>query len=262
MAKLTKDELRKHQQALDLLAKDKLSFDDKLFVLENWHEGAENLNSAAGAFFTPYYLARDFNLEIYEDDNHLIDLCAGIGALSLPHYTLCEYNYKESDITCIELNPNYIEVGKKILPKAKWVQMSALDLDELKKLGQFNQVISNPPFGKIKTAQYVDSENELKYKGSEFEFKIMEIGSKIADYGSFLVPQNSTPFKYSGAHYYEDLRTEDNGSRLSSKVKKFIKETNLHFQFGVGVDTSIYLDDWKGVKPLCEVVNFDYKEDI
>lgn len=257
MAKLTRDEVRKHNQALGILEKDKLLFEDKLFVLENWHEGATNNNSAAGAFFTPYGLSRDFKLEIFEEDNRLIDLCAGIGGLSLPHYTYCEYNHIEHNITCIELNGSYIEVGKKILPNANWVQMSALNLDELKKLGQFTQVISNPPFGKIKTANVVDSNKELLYKGSEFEMKIMEIGSKIADYGTFLVPQGSTPFRYSGAQYFQDLRTEKDMTP-SSKVKKFIKETGLEYQFGVGIDTIIYLDEWKGVKPLCEVVNFDY----
>ncbi|PXY01414.1 methyltransferase [Marinifilum breve] len=256
--KLTKKQIKQHEEALKILEKDKLTFDDKLFVLENWHEGAENNNALAGAFFTPYGLARDFKLEIYEENNRLIDLCSGIGALSLPHYSFCEFYEIQHDITCIELNPNYIEVGKKILPNAKWIQASALDLDFLKTLGKFDQAISNPPFGKIKTAQTVDSNKELKYKGAEFEFKLMEVGSKIADYGTFLIPQTSTPFKYSGGQYFEDLRREDEGSRLPNKVKKFIKETGLEYQFGVGVDTTYYLDEWKGVKPTCEIVNFDF----
>lgn len=259
--KLTKKQVKSHNEAVELLKKDVLSFDDKLFVLDNWHEGAENINSAAGAFFTPYYLARDFKLEIYNGNNRIIDLCAGIGALSLPHYEFCLMMDIEPDITCIELNPKYIEVGKKILPKAKWIEASALDLNFLNTLGTFNQVISNPPYGKIKTALTIDSNNLLKYKGSEFEFKLIDVASNIAEYGSFLIPQGSTPFKYSGNRYFEDLRIEDDGSRLGNKVKKFIKETRLEYEFGVGVDTSYFKEDWKGVKPICEIVNFDFSKD-
>ncbi|MPQ46881.1 methyltransferase [Marinifilum sp. N1E240] len=256
MAKLTKTQIKQHEEACKILEKESLTFDDKLFVLANWNEGANNNNAQAGAFFTPYLLARDFKLEIYEQNNKIIDLCSGIGALSLPHYSFCEMMGYEIDITCVELNHSYLEVGKKILPKAKWVQGSALDLGMLKGLGHFNQCISNPPFGKIKT----DDNKNLKYKGSEFELKIMEIGSYIADYGTFLVPQNSTPFRYSGRPYFEDLRYEDDGDRLPNKVKKFIKETGLNPDFNVGIDTSIYLKDWKGVSPLCEVVNFKYSK--
>jgi hypothetical protein len=258
--KLTKKQTKKHNEAVEILKKDVLSFEDKLLVLENWHEGDENNNSAAGAFFTPYYLARDFKLEIYNGKNRIIDLCAGIGALSLPHYEYCIMEGIEPDITCVELNFKYIEIGKKILPKAKWIQASALDLDYLKTLGTFNQVISNPPYGKIKTAQPIDSNELLKYKGSEFEFNLIDVASNIAEYGSFLIPQGSTPFKYSGNRYFEDLRTEDDGSRLGRKVKKFIKETELEYQFGVGVDTSYFKNDWKGVKVICEIVNFDFRK--
>lgn len=57
MAKLTKSELKAHAQAVEILAKDKLTEDEKEFVYRNWHEGANHVNSAAGAFFTPFDMA-------------------------------------------------------------------------------------------------------------------------------------------------------------------------------------------------------------
>lgn len=112
MAKLTKEEIKKHNAAIDLLQKDKLTYDEKLFVYENWNEGATSVNSEAGAFFTPFNLANDFGLEIYRDGN-VIDLCAGIGMLSF-----IAYHHNRCKVTCVELNPTYYEVGKKLLPEA------------------------------------------------------------------------------------------------------------------------------------------------
>ncbi|MBB3948390.1 hypothetical protein GGQ73_004377 [Rhizobium skierniewicense] len=45
------------------MTKDRLSDDERAFVFENWHEGADFNNGAAGAFFTPYDLAADFALD-------------------------------------------------------------------------------------------------------------------------------------------------------------------------------------------------------
>ncbi|HFF8716819.1 TPA: hypothetical protein ACGE77_005400, partial [Klebsiella pneumoniae] len=63
MAKLTKAQLKAHREAEAILTKDVLNYDEKLFVLYNWHEGANFTNGAAGAFFTPADLASDFAIE-------------------------------------------------------------------------------------------------------------------------------------------------------------------------------------------------------
>ena len=60
MAKLTKQQRKDHAEAEAILTKERLSEDEREFVFRNWHEGAEFINGAAGAFFTPYDLAGDF----------------------------------------------------------------------------------------------------------------------------------------------------------------------------------------------------------
>lgn len=241
MARLTKKQSKLHEQACDILKKDVLSFEDKLFVMENWQESATNDNSAAGAFFTPYDLARDFSLDV--GGNRIIDLCAGIGALSLAVHM----NNPSAQITCVELNYSYLEVGKKILPEANWIHGSVFDVLQ-RDLGVFDWAISNPPFGNVKTR---DGDSP-RYKGSNFEFHVIDIASHIAECGTFLVPQGSAGFNFSGNRHYE--RQE------SGKAFDFQKKTGLYFSAGVGVDTSVYLKDWKGVSPLCEIVCVDFTE--
>ena len=256
--KLSKAQRHIHEQCEVILQKDILTYQEKEFIIENWNEGANNNNAAAGAFFTPYDLAWDFTLETW-DDTKIIDLCAGIGALSFCAF----HRHKNVQVTCIEMNANYIEVGKKILPEANWIHASIFDLE---KIGSgYDIAISNPPFGKINTGELPDA----KYKGSEFEFKAMEVASRIAKNGVFLVPQGSTPFIYSvnPDHKFNlgfcDLRMKSKAYNpydkpVPRKVQKFIDETGLEFDFNLGIDTGVYLDQWKGVKPLCEVVTFDF----
>lgn len=245
--RLSRQKAELHKKACEILKKDVLSYDDKVFVLENWHEGAEHMNGTAGAFFTPQGLARDFQLAVYRH-GRVLDLCAGIGSLG---FWLMESSKRANtlnELVCVELNEKYIDVGRKILPEAKWVHGSALDFRLIKSLGHFDQVISNPPFGNIKTGGH--RTDWLSYTGSDFELKLIDIASRISDNGAFILPQLSTPFRYSGKNQMTEER--------SSKVVKFEKQTGLDFEFNCGIDTSVYVNDWKGVKPICEIVTFDF----
>jgi hypothetical protein len=104
MAKLTKAEARAHAQAKELLRKDVLTYDEKVFVLDNWHEGASHINGAAGAFFTPKGLARDFAIDAC--GGRTLDLCAGIGALAFHVFWRTHYvrgsAEQQAEIVCIE----------------------------------------------------------------------------------------------------------------------------------------------------------------
>lgn len=235
--KLTKQQSKLHLQAMDLIHSDKrLSEDDKYFILENYQESAQNLNALAGAFFTPEGLARDFSIEV--SGGHIVDLCAGIGRLSFA----CEH--KAKSLTCVELNADYIEVGKRILPDANWVQSDAL-LFESSEL--FDVAISNPPFGNIGTSKFKGN-----YSGSSFEYKVIEAASKISKRGVFILPQMSSGFRYSGVQCFE--------KQPSTDLEKFSKQTGIDLEHGCGIDTSIYSKDWHGVSVICEVVLCDFEE--
>lgn len=252
MAKLSRIERKNHNQACELLKKDVLTMDEKEFVLNNWHEGAEHMNGEAGAFFTPEGLALDFRIEVAGET--IIDLCAGIGRLAF-----CAYHYpynfdgQKRKIVCVEKNLAYIEVGQKILPEATWVHGDVTDREFLKSLGSFDCAISNPPFGKVK------GNKAEKYSGADFEYKVIEAASLIADYGVFIIPQSSAPFIYSGTNNHRFVwQTGEEGN--FNKYRKFNKETGISLDVGCGIDTTFCIEEWKGVAPVCEVVTADYEE--
>ncbi|MGB4824585.1 MAG: hypothetical protein WBP82_06740, partial [Leuconostoc mesenteroides] len=101
---------------------------------------------------------------------------------------------------------------------------------------------SNPPFGRIKTS---DNETCI-YTGGDFEFKIIEKSMLVARDGVFIVPQMSSPFKYSGERFYQKL--------TSGKAVEFMNQTGINLEPNCGIDTSIYKNEWKGVSVICEVV--------
>jgi hypothetical protein len=236
--KLSKAEIKLQNQCSEYLTKDKLTDDEKLFVLEHFQEGATNINSVAGAFFTPQGLASDAMIECQGIGGKFIDLCAGIGRLT---HAAKDYN-DVREFTCVELNYDYAKIGMKVIPDANWIVGSIFDLPDER---IYDVAICNPPFGNIKTGRDNDG-----FGG--FEFSAIWKASKIAKFGIFILPQMSTPFLYSGRLWYEE--------RMNDKVKRFTDKTGIKFSFNCGIDTSIYKCQWHGVAPICEVCTFDFTE--
>ncbi|WPO93708.1 methyltransferase [Buttiauxella sp. HR94] len=238
MARVTKKESANHNRVMELVHSDKqLTQDDKEFIFNNYRGDGIG---ATGAFFTPEMLAWDFILDAGCSDD-CIELCAGIGRLSYYQYL----RNRPTNITCVELNPEYVMIGKRVLPQAEWICMDALAYTASE---PFDIVYGNPPFGKIKTSEMQTG----KYSGLEFEYKVIEHGSTLAPYGVWIVPQSSAGFVYSGVHCYD--------RKESAKYKKFVNDTSWTFEAGCGIDTSIYRDQWHGTNVVCEVVTVEYRE--
>ncbi|MDF9778852.1 methyltransferase [Pseudomonas baetica] len=237
MAKLSKVAAKLHSQALDLVYSDKrLRLEDRHFILDNFHESATNMNGLAGAFFTPEGLANDVCVEV-PDCKSMIDLCAGIGRLAFASRERAER------IVCVELNSEYAEVGKRVLPEAEWIISDVFTFGDL---GRFDVAISNPPFGAVKTGTAFSGQ----YTGASFEYKLIEVASKIAKYGVFIVPQSSAPFRYSGERAYRE--------EITQECQKFMTQSGIVLGHNCGLDTSAYLNEWHGVSPMCEIVLCDF----
>lgn len=245
MAKLSKDQAKQHAAAVDLLSKDKLTDDEREFVLRNWREDAHHINGIAGAFFTPLDLALDFTIEVH--GRRIIDLCAGIGCLSLACHWRNGWGDPPREIVCIEKNPDYVAVGRKLLPEAQWICADIFELPFLAAdLGRFDIAISNPPFGAVKRA----GRNAPRYRGKEFEYHVIDLAAGVADAGTFIIPQESAPFRYSGHPSFE--RNE------GPKYRAFQEATGITLQPNCGMDCDHYRGEWRGTSPRVEIVLADF----
>jgi SAM-dependent methyltransferase len=239
--KLSKPEARAHARVMDLIHSDRtLSNDERQFIVENYQESASQLNSLVGAFFTPPALARDFAIEV--SGRRVLDLCAGIGNLAFA----CEHRAHE--IVCIESCADYVSAGRRVMPQAHWIEADVFDLD-LSKLGLFDCVIANPPFGRVPAEGF-----QGRYTGSDFEYRVIELASHCASHGVFLLPQGSAPFKLSGQPYY--------CSTNNAKARQFTQQTGIELLPNCGIDTEQFRTHWHGVSPVCEIVCCEFEPDL
>ncbi len=240
MSKLSKAQIKSHQRALGYLAQATMTHDEREFVFDNWQESANHINSAAGAFFTPLALAWDFAIDV--GGQRILDLCAGIGALS---YATLHYDemgrracgLSPAQITCVEINPDYVAVGRRLVPEAEWI---VADVFELPDLGRFDWVISNPPFGKLAGK-------------ADFDLAVVERARDLADNATFILPAMSVPWAYSGRPFFDDRRP-------SEKARRFRERTGIELRPGCGVDCSTYRDLWRGTAPAVEIALADFTE--
>ncbi|MBO9624141.1 MAG: methyltransferase [Sphingomonas sp.] len=235
MAKLSKAQIAAHQRAEELLALDVLDDDQRTFMLDNWQESARHVNSAAGAFFTPSELAP--SVVCYANGAEtIIDLCAGIGCLGLWAWWL---SGRKARVTCVEINPDYVAVGKKVFPEAEWICASVTEAR-----GQFDCALSNPPFGKTAKIE------APRYSGED-DLAVVDIASDLASWGVFILPSMSVPFEYSGRTCYRE--------RQSAKYDRFTAATGIQL-LCESTDTTFAKPLWRGVAPNVEVASCDFEE--
>lgn len=239
--RLSKKQSQLQNQVMELVHSDRrLSENERYFILENYQESAGALNSLSGAFFTPEGLARDFAIEVSEGVS-VIDLCAGIGRLGFA------LEQKTTRLVCVEYCAAYVEVGKRVLPDAEWIQGDVFDKELYRDLGIFDWSVSNPPFGQIKTGEY-----QGDYRGGLFEYKVIEMASRVSRFGAFIIPQESASFRYSGEQCYRES--------INDRLKVFMKQTGITLDNNCGIDTTIYQNEWHGVSPKVEIVTCTFDE--
>jgi hypothetical protein len=248
VAKLTREQERLHAEACRLinLSRD-LTEDEREFVLNHWLESSTTSSASDRAHFTPAGLARDMSLEVGGD--RIIDLCAGIGRLAFHNRDLWgRWPHPGPEMTCIERNPDYVRVGRRVMPEARWICADVMDLPKMRDdLGMHDVCISNPPFGAIPRTGNAPG----GYVGRRFEYHVIALAAMVARRGVFIIPQTAAPFHYSGKPCFERDRGDD-------EYRKFIDVTGIELEPTLGIDTSYYDADWRGVSPRVEIVLVDF----
>ncbi len=250
--KIPKRELKRQNELLELLKKESLTREEIEIIYEEFNPGMISEVGSAGAFFTPLGLARDCAL-FTPRSGHIVDVCAGIGVLSRALFDYDSYDKKIKSITCIEINPKYVEIGRKLCPRAKWICSDAFDQDLWKELtkdlkdNRFDSCVSNPPFGRIKSLHQSDW---LSYQGNK-DLEVLELCLRFAKNGYFILPVGSSPFKFSGELFYKE--------QMGRELKRFIKGQTMPFTMTAdGIDCDVHKDGWKNLNGIkVEAVNID-----
>lgn len=247
--KLSKAEIKLQKEVKAILEQEDLSFEDQEYIYENFNAGAISDVTTHSAYFTPLDLAYDFAL-FAGRSGVCVDMCAGIGVLSFCASVRDTYSRKIKQQICIERNPDYLAIGKKLLPDAEWILGDMFDEsmwnDIINRYGKIDSIVSNPPFGKVTKTD--KDRSWLKYQGADLDIAAIEIALKFADDVSMILPSGSVSFRYSGRPYYEDI---DN-----RKINKLKKDTGLEFMMtNPGLDTSVY-GEFKNTKITVEHVDF------
>lgn len=247
--KLSKPELKLQKEIQQILAKEFLSEDDIERIYEDFNPGFISDVTIHSAYFTPLDMAFDFAL-FAPRYGVIVDMCAGIGILSYAAKIRDTYEGNIRQLVCIERNPDYIEIGKKLLPSADWIQGDMFDKNVwdsiIDKYGRIDGIISNPPFGKVsKTDQ---DRSWLKYQGADLDIAAIEVALYFTENVSMILPSGSVTFRYSGRPYYDEVPNR--------KIDKLKKDTGLQFMMtNPGIDTSVY-DQFKNTKITVEHVDF------
>ncbi|VFA96356.1 methyltransferase [Nocardia cyriacigeorgica] len=246
VGKMSKRAAAAHREACALVQlRRELREDEKLFVLANFQESSHSGQSAEGAFFTPAGLARDMSIEVVGP--RLIDLGAGIGRLGFACRDLWGRTNGEPDreLVCVERNPVFVQVGRKVLPEARWLCGDLLRV-HLERMPLFDTAIANPPFGTV-----ARSRDAPGYRGPRFEYHAITIAARVARHGVFLIPQSSAPFRYSGQPRMQY-------GCADAEYERFHTATAITLDPSCGIDTSGYHNDWHHPPVATEVVTCDF----
>lgn len=248
MARVSKAKIKLHFEACELVDSDEvLTLDQREFILENWNPMVSHNVTWNAAFFTPMSVTNDFMMETLNGDKRVVDLCAGIGRLAYAMWKRNLWYNDQVEIVCVERDPEFIKVGKRVLPEATWVRGDIFDESTWKELGRFDEAISNPPYGlKVEKNEWL--------KNGPSQFMAAEVAMKLAPVATFLLAQSDCPFQFSGV---QSFRTVEN-----NKYEKWSREVGVVFQPNCGLDLSYSAGEWDGLSKgmMFEIVNVERVE--
>jgi len=252
MAKLTKQEAKLFQEAEAILwdTNGRILKDEEIeFVLRHWYPDAKNIQTIGASFFTPVEMSLAMmQLEINHDVARVIDLCAGIGSLIYGLYHSDPWRKDYDEVAAIEINPEFVKVGKRLFPDVMWVEGDVFDLPLLQHLkqayGPFDVAVSNPPFGNPPGINK-DLTDWLSYQGKA-DLMVAEISIRIAERGGVMImPQMSCQYGLSTPHH---------GPTNSRVYKKWQKATGGIIETS-SLDTRDF--EFRKASPLVEIVTTD-----
>ncbi len=148
---------------------------------------------------------------------HVVDICAGTGRLAYAVLAANGWQPQAVQVTAVEFNPEFVRVGRRLLPEVEWILGDCYDLSLWQSLPRFDEAISNPPCGAVVTEHDTDW---VGYHGPA-GLTVAAIGLQVARLGiKMILPQVQTIFRYSGS----DLRYGAHADSYPGYLKKFMTQ--------------------------------------
>lgn len=256
MGKITKQQLKLHEQTEELLwgSDKKLTQEQVAFCLEHWDPRALAGKQVARnqAYFTPLPLAIDAGKYIGGDGRQVVDIGAGIGRLA--YAVLCAnwWDAGRVKVTAVEINPEYVQVGRRLLPEVAWVQGDLYDLHLWQSLPRFDEAVSNPPFGQVLTD---NDTGWIGYHGPA-GLTVAAIGLRVARLGiTLILPQTQTPYRYSGRRPGENICTTNHMRYLETFMAQ--RPALQWHHSSIDTEDETYKSGWRGASPVVELVSLN-----
>jgi hypothetical protein len=153
----------------------------------------------------------------------------------------------------VEFNPEYVRVGRRLLPEVEWIEGDFYDLKLWQFLPRFDEAVSNPPFGKAVTT--CDTK-WIGYRGPA-GLMVAAIGLRVARLGvKMILPQSQTIYRYSGREHGGGRRNGVYAESYPGYLEKFLAgRPELEWDHS-SLDTEQpgYKAEWRGAAPLVEIV--------
>jgi SAM-dependent methyltransferase len=254
MGKITRQQLKLHEQVEELLwgSDKKLNREQVAFCLEHWDPRALAGKDVAKnqAYFTPLPLAIDAGKYIGGDGRKVVDIGAGVGRLA--YAVLCAnwWDSRQVQITAVEINPEYVKAGRRLLPEVTWVEGDMYDLGLWQSLPRFDEAVSNPPFGQVLT----DCDTGWIGYRSPAGLTVAAIGLKVTRLGiTLILPQTQTPYRYSGRRPGENVCVSDHMGYLE---RFMTQRPDLEWHHSsIDTEHEVYKSGWRGASPVVELVS-------
>ena len=242
MARLTKPQEKKHDEALSLLSLNrKLKDEETEFVFRHYSAMATHRVAKGAIYFTPYEIASELAVMArLQGGGRVIDYAAGIGVLT-HHMLISEYwDAKPKHHVCVEIDPEFVEVGKKLLPRVEWVCGNIFDRELVQSLGTFTIGIANPPFGVVPSL--ASGKVWLKAKVPA-HLATVELMVRMCQYGGFVIMPRV------------DQEYQPQTGRLSDALQRLLTAfPGLHVGMCMDLDWDQY-PKWQGANPDTVIVD-------
>lgn len=270
--KLTKAQLRTAASVKERLDQPTLTPDDAIYVMENYHEGTSCDVAGAAAHFTPPDMAYDHALFVHKSGCHIVDISAGIGMLSFACMIRNYYGPPIKSVTLLELNPTYVEIGKRVVGALSayneshsvidinWIQGNVFDQQvwlsatTLVPGGIWDSAISNPPFGNMSKEDRQLATPWMNYTGKR-DIACIELAMRYTKGGYYILPPGSVDFRYSGARYFERVPCKELDRLRKANPDRFLATE------ATSVDGSYYRDQWRATTITTESVELNFNRE-